>query len=115
MTWDGVRSVAEGESHMEILFVVLVLTALLTLAPARSRGERSPATPAAICRYVDVDELRSHWLPARPQVPRTAPSLRSMPTLEQDFVETVACESARLIASTRNGLLFIRTEASEEG
>src|SRR5262249_50771753 len=114
MTWERVCLLPDGEPRMEILIVVLALTVLLTLAPARSSAGRSPVRPAAICRYIDVDELRRSGPPARPGVSATAPTLRSMPTLEQDLVETVACGSSKLIASTRNGLLFIRSEPNEK-
>ena len=99
---------------MDILLIVLALTILLSLVPARSSGERSPARPAPICRYVDINELRKPGLSARLQLPPITETLRRMPTLEQDLVESVSCGSSRMIASTRNGLLFIRTEDSRD-
>ncbi len=99
---------------MEILLIALALIILLTVTPARSRGPSSMMRPASICKHVDIEELRRPWLrpPSRSIQKPTPP--QSVPALEQDLVETVACENTRLIASTRNGVLFVRTETSPE-
>ncbi len=99
---------------MEILFVALVLTLLLTLAPVRSRGGPPLVRPASICRYVDIKELRRPGLRPGSRLSRKETALHTAPALEPDLVETVVCESTRLIASTRSGVLFVRTEERPE-
>ncbi|HEY9870859.1 MAG TPA: hypothetical protein V6D08_16965 [Candidatus Obscuribacterales bacterium] len=106
---------------MEILFIAIALTILLALAPVRTRSAAPLSGPPPICRYVDIEEVRNpspHWPaaegdpPAGAAQPLITATARRMPTIEEDFVEAVACEGKKLIISTCGDVLLVRVEGS---
>lgn len=104
---------------MEILLVAIALTILLVLAPVRTRSAAPLSGPPPICRYVDIEEVRNPTPhrpfdavdpPAEAAQPLITATARRVPTIEEDFVEAVACEDKRLIISTCGDVLLVRVE-----
>ncbi len=109
---------------MEILLIALVLTILLAVVPVRGRARPIVATPAAICRYVNLDELRGRsgspddvgalhrcargHSSSRGSSSRTA-VVQPLSTLEQDHVEIVEYQGTRLIALMDGDLLLLKS------
>src|SRR5947209_5971698 len=101
---------------MELILLALILTIFLMLAPVRTNSGALPSTPAAVCRHVDIDEVRNATPPPQDKElnaagsstqrsSRTAAS-RSMPTIEQDNVETVTYQNKKIVAIARGELLL---------
>lgn len=105
---------------MEILLVAIALTILLAAAPVRTRSAAPLSGPPPICRYVNIAEVRNpapHCPAAEGDPPAAAvqplitATARRMPTIEEDFVEAVACEDKRLIVSACGDVLLVRVES----
>src|SRR5437870_6437598 len=105
---------------MELILLAVILTIFLALAPVRAKSHSVLSAPAAVWRHVDIDELRN----ASPRVrhngmgaddPDAAKSHRmspgsTVPTIEEDNVETLTCENKRIIALSRGDILLLRIE-----
>jgi hypothetical protein len=102
---------------MELILLALVLTVFLALVPVR---RQSPALsqPPAVLRHVDIDEIRNPSSAARTrecatdtrsdEPPRTA--RRTVPTIEEDHVETLVYGNRRMMAIARGDVLLLRTD-----
>lgn len=103
---------------MELLLLAVILTIFLALIPVRSKSGHELYKPAAaVWRHIDIDELRN----APPHSPRAKtaeqssaePAHRlschpSMPTIEEDHVETLVYRGQKLLAIARGDQLFLR-------
>lgn len=106
---------------MELLFLALIITVVLALSPVRSEPARMLRTPPAVCRHVDPNEIR-YACPVT-SVSGTvdgsaydregcalAAHQCSSYTIEDDNIEAVTLEGARMSATMRDKLLWLRVD-----
>ena len=102
---------------MELILLALILTVFLALAPVRSRSSSTISVPPAVRRQVDLDELRNALPPPLLQEfcqdcapTRRNLARRSVPTIEEDHVETITYQNKKVVAVARGELLVLRVD-----
>jgi hypothetical protein len=107
-------------TEMELILLALVLAIFLSVSPVRTKTSSVTGRPAAIWRHVDLDEIR-HSRPFTSIDPNALQKLtvdeaerahipRSIPTIEQDNVETVTYKNVKMTAIARGELLLLRID-----